>query len=238
MERRPSIHASGHPTAAGGFSATDLLVSLAVISLLAAVLVPIVVRARATSRLEQCLSNLKQVNHAVLAYADEHERTLPRVDGSPAPGGWWHYKEQVKGYIGLKGPASTEEKVFACPDDRGYGDNGENPQPFCKSKKYNYTSYVFNGVDLPGIPNIAGRTIGSIQHPARTLLVMEWTAHAPLSWHTSLTRGANTPFYNDAQSVVGFVDGHVAYTKIFYDGINAAYTRDPAPGYDYQFSGE
>ena len=46
------------------------------------------------------------------------------------------------------------------------------------------------------------------------------------------------PFYNDAQSVVGFVDGHVAYTKIYYDGINAAYTRDPAPGYDYQYSGD
>jgi len=144
----------------------------------------------------------------------------------------------VKGYLGLKGPASTEEKVFACPDDRGYGDGGEKPLPFSRQKKYNYTSYVFNGVDLPGVPNIAGRTVASIKRPSRTLLVMEWTAHAPLSWHSSLTRSANTPFYNDAQSVVGFVDGHAAYTRIFYDGINAAYTRDPAPGYEYQYSGD
>lgn len=223
---------------ARGFTATDLLVTLAVLALLAAIVVPMVARARAKSRLELCLSNLKQVTRAVQEYADDHDRTFPKVDGSPAPGGWWHYKEQVKSYLGLKGPASTDEKVFACPDDRGYGDGGEKPQPFSRQKKYNYTSYVFNGVDLPGVPNIAGRTVASIQRPSRTLLVMEWTAHAPLSWHSSLTRSANTPFYSDAQSVVGFVDGHVAYTKIYYDGINAAYTRDPAPGYEYQYSGD
>ena len=44
------------------------------------------------------------------------------------------------------------------------------------------------------------------------------------------------PFYCDAQSVVGFVDGHVSFSKIYYDGYNAAYTQDPIPGYDYQYS--
>jgi type II secretory pathway pseudopilin PulG len=226
------------PGAKRGFSATDLLVSLAVVSLLAAVVVPMVVRSKAKSRLELCHSNVKQVSRAVLEFAGEHDQTLPKMEGSPAPGGWWHYKEQVKGYLGLNGPPSMAEKVFACPDDRGYDDGMDKPQPFSRSKKHNYTSYVFNGVNLPGVPSIGGRTLASIKQPSRTLLVLEWTAHAPLSWHSSLTRRANTPFYNDAQSVVGFVDGHVAYVKIFYDGINAAYTRDPAPGYDYQYGGD
>lgn len=220
-----------------GFSQTDLLVSLAVLALIAAVAVPIVANVRGMSRLELCVANVKQVNRAVLEFAAEHEQTLPKMEGRPAPGGWWHYKEEVKGYLGLSGAPSTEEKVFACPDDRGYGDEDGKAQPFARSKKHNFTSYVFNGVNLAGVPNIGGRTLGSIRQPSRTLLVMEWTAHAPLSWHHSRTRNANTPFYNDAQSVVGFVDGHVGYSKIFYDGINAAYTRDPAPGYDYQYSG-
>ena len=221
-----------------GFSATDLLVTLAVVSLLAAVVVPMVVRSKAKSRLELCQSNVKQVTRAVLEFAGEHEQTLPKMEGSPVPGGWWHYKEQVKGYLGLNGPPSIADKVFACPDDRGYDDGVDKPQPFSRSKKHNYTSYVFNGVNLPGVPNIGGRTLASIKQPSRTLLVLEWTAHAPLSWHSSLTRSANTPFYNGAQSVVGFVDGHVAYVKIYYDGINAAYTRDPVPGSDYQYSGD
>ena len=93
-------------------------------------------------------------------------------------------------------------------------------------------------MDLPGIPNIAGRKLDSIPKPQRTLLTMEWAAHAPLSWHRSRTGRANTPFYNNAESVVGFVDGHAALVKIYYDGLNPALTRDPAPGYDYQYSGD
>jgi len=216
---------------------TDLLIILAVLSVLAAVVVPIVVQARAKSRLNLCLANVRQVNRAVLQFAEEHDQTLPRVDGSPAPGGWWYYKEQVKGYAGLTGTSSANDKVFACPDDRGYGEGTEKPRPFCKSKKHVYTSYVFNGVNLPGIPNISGRQVASIPDPSHTLLTMEWVAHGPLSWHRSHTGQANTPFYNDAESVVGFVDGRVAFIRIYYDGLNAAYTRDPAPGYNYKYSG-
>jgi hypothetical protein len=217
---------------------SDLLVSLAVVSVLAVVLVPVLAQFGAKSKLTVCLANVRQVNRAVLQYADEHDRTLPHVTNSPAPGGWWYYKEEVKGYLGLRGPSSANDKVFACPKDRGYGDPGDRPVPFCRSRKHNYTSYVFNGVDLPGVPHIAGRTVASIKDPARTLLVMEWPAHAPLSWHRSRTGKANTPFYNDAESVVGFVDDHVALTNIYYDGLNAAYTRDPAPGYGYKYSGD
>jgi len=216
---------------------TELLIVLAVLSVLAAVVVPLVVQAREKSRLNLCLANVRQVNRAVLQFADEHDQTLPRVDGSPAPGGWWYYKEQVKGYAGLTGASSANDKVFACPDDRGYGEGAEKARPFCKSKRYVYTSYVFNGVNLPGIPNISGREVSSITDPSRTLLTMEWVAHAPLSWHRSRTGKANTPFYNDAESVAGFVDGRVAFIKIYYDGLNAAYTRDPPPGYNYKYSG-
>ena len=65
---------------------------------------------------------------------------------------------------------------------------------------------------------------------------MEWTAHAPLSWHTSKTGPQNMPFYCGAQSVVGFVDGHVGLTKIYYDGYNAvllSLDRKPAARYNF-----
>ena len=226
------------PDKLGGFSPVDLLVTCAVVAILAAIFLPMLVNYRRESRLGVCVANLKKVNGAVLQYAQDHEQVLPSMEGSPAPGGWWYYKEKVKGYLGLNEASSPEDRVFACPDDRGYGESTERPVPFCRSKKHNYTSYVFNGVNLPGIPNISGRRISSIVAPERTLLVMEWTAHAPLSWHRSRTGQENTPFYTDAESVVGYVDGHVAFIPIHYDGLNAAYTRDPAPGYQYKYSGD
>ncbi len=124
--------------------------------------------------------------------------------------------------------------MFACPSDRGYSD----PAPFHLNRRFDFSSYVFNGVTLPGtpVPNIAGLPLSAVKQPKRTLLVMEWTAHAPLSWHKSRTGKQNSPFYCDAQSVVGFVDGHVSFCKIYYDGYNAAYTQDPIDGYEYQYS--
>jgi prepilin-type processing-associated H-X9-DG protein len=58
-----------------------------------------------------------------------------------------------------------------------------------------------------------------------------------LAWHYSKTGNRNLPFYNNAQSMVAFVDGHASFTKIYYDGYNAAFTQDPIPGYDYKYSG-
>jgi len=223
---------------ASGFTLTDLLATLAVLALLVAVVVPIVVGIGAKPKLAQCQANLREVNRAVLQFANDHNHTLPRMDGHPAPGGWWWYKEDVKVYAGLKGDSSPNDTVFACPEDRGYGEGGGKPLPFSQSGRHDFTSYVFNGVNLPGVPNVGGWRLAEVRHPARTLLVMEWTAHAPLSWHRSRTGRANTPFYNNAESVVGFADGHVALTKVYYDGLNAAYTRDPVPGYAYQYSGD
>jgi len=225
------------PSSQSGFGLPDLLAILAVLAVLAAIVLPIIQKKKAATALAQCVANLKEVNRATLMYAEEH-KVLPAMEKAPAPGPWWFYKDQVKGYLNLNGPSSSSEKIFGCPSDRGYGENRETPVPFRTSKKHNFTSYVFNGVNLPGIPNVAGLPLGKISDPPRTLVTMEWTAHAPLSWHRSRTRLENTPFYNDAESVVGFADGHVKLIPIYYDGMNAAYTRDPIEGYEYKYGAE
>ena len=214
------------------FTLTDLLVTVAILSVLAAIVANRLVAARARVRTALCLANVGKVNRAVLDFSSDNQQRLPGFLPDASKNLWWWYKEQVKRYAGLRGTSSASDTVFACPDDRGYTDR----TPFHLNPRFDYSSYVYNGVTMPGMPNIAGLPLSSIQRPARTLLVMEWTAHAPLSWHKSKTGQKNMPFYCDAQSVVGFVDGHVRITKIYYDGYNAAYTQDPPPAYDYQYS--
>jgi hypothetical protein len=217
-----------------GFTRTDLLSIVAVVLLFCALAVTQAIAVKSKTRLARCTANLQQVNRAVLSFCTDNNQTLPTVTPNDQNNLWWWYKEQVKRYAGLSGPSSPADKVFACPEDRGYSD----PKPFCLSARFDYGSYVFNGVTMEAVPNIAGWQTSAIKHPARTLLAMEWTAHAPLSWHKSKTGKRNMPFYCDAQSVVGFVDGHVSFSKIYYDGCNAAYTQDPINGYDYRYSGE
>ena len=209
------------------------MAALAVVSVLAAIVVARAASAKEKAGLALCTANLQQVARAVLSFCDDNDQTLPGPADTAPNNLWWWYKEQVKDYAGLTGPSSANDLVFACPGDRGYSD----PRPFHLDARFDFGSYVFNGVTLPGLPNIAGWQLSSVKKTSQTLLVMEWTAHAPLSWHKSKTGKSNMPFYCDAQSVVGFVDGHVSFTKIYYDGYNAAYTRDPIPGYEYQYSG-
>jgi len=212
------------------FTLTDLLVILAVLSVATAIVLARLNAARQKSRLSLCAANLGKVAHALQDYCADNNQKLPSLaldDNRPL---WWWYKEDIKHYAGLAGESSDKDRLFACPDDRGYSD------PFHVSPRFDYSSYVFNGVALPGLPSIAGLPLSGINQPKRTLLVMEWTAHAPLSWHRSKTGRENSPFYCDAQSVVAFVDGHAALIPIYYDGYNAAYTQDPIAGYDYQYS--
>jgi prepilin-type processing-associated H-X9-DG protein len=215
-----------------GFTLTDLLVAVACVSVLGALLLAQQTRARTKVRLNLCTSNLAQVSHATLDYANDHQQRLPAGDGTDKHDIWWWYKEMVKPYAGLHGESSDQDTLFACPEDRGYSDR----TPFHQNGRFDFSSYVFNGVTLPGMPNLSGLSITDVNHPRRTLLVMEWTAHAPLSWHASQTGRRNAPFYCDAKSVVGFVDGHVSFIPIYFDGYNAAYTQDPISSYDYQYS--
>ena len=223
---------SGRNSAA--LTLVEVLMAMAVASVIGvSVGIPLTLSHRST-RLTRCRANLQQVNQAVLFFAADHAQTLPgSQEGQSGELQWW-YKEQVKGYAGIKGASSANDQVFACPEDRGYTDS----RPFHQTARFDFGSYNFNGVVLPGAPNVAGWPISDVTEPKRTLLTMEWTAHGPLSWHRSRTGMANRPFYCDAESVVGFLDGHVDFTQIYYDGYNAAYLRDPIPGYRYRYSGK
>lgn len=215
------------------FSRADLLVLIGLLCFLATVLLQVSKVRKQRAGEEHCRANLKVINGAVLLYAEDYQKTFPAMAPDRSTGVWWWYKELVKKYV-HGSVSSIADSLFACPADRGYAD----PGPFFRNAKFDYGSYVFNGVNLPGVPNLAGVQATAVQEPYITLLMMEWSAHAPLSWHRSRTGRKNFPFYQDAENLVGFVDGHSARVKIYYDGINPAFSRDPIPGYHYRFSAQ
>ena len=211
------------------FTLIELLVVIAVIAILAALLLPALSRAKETARRTECVSNLRQVNLAVRFYADDCSDSLPVLpDPNPYPNGVGaYYKQLVKGYLGLTGPASPNEKVFMCPSDR-----------IMKTQLgHAFTSFTFNGYEVgPGaIPRITGQKLGTIKNPTKAVLAGEWPAFFGGSWHPSVK--GDCP---DAKNVLSFVDGHVGFVKIYWDGVEdsdpASY--EPPAGYDYNWDGE
>jgi prepilin-type processing-associated H-X9-DG protein len=94
-------------------------------------------------------------------------------------------------------------------------------------------------------PGIAGRKLISIKNPARTVLVIEWSALDPFSWHEHQREPPTQSGVSGSRNMVSFVDGHVNYIKIYWDSkvTNTpvhiqAWQYDPPAGYDYQWSGD
>lgn len=219
-----SKHAKARTCA--GFTLIELLVVVAIIAILAAMMLPAVVRAKDTARRGACVSNLRQVNLAVRLYADDFDDSLPVLPpGHAYPNGVGaYYKQLVKEYVGLSGPAAPTERVFTCPSDR----------KLFKDLHHAYTSYTFNGYELGrnSLPRITGKRLSEMPRPEKAVIVAEWTAYAGGSWHPYREGG-----YNNAPNVIGFADGHVASTKIYYDDFAEPRLYEPPAGYAYSWSG-
>ena len=96
-----------------GFTLIELLVVTAIISILAAILLPVTARVRGYARKTQCLSNLGQIGKAINLYADDYEHWYPCASCMPSTEpepGLPRLRDLLEVY------ASAE--VFLCPDDK------------------------------------------------------------------------------------------------------------------------
>lgn len=138
------------------FSLTELLVVIAVISILAALVLTAVGRSKAAARLAQCQSNLKQMGVALQEFANDHGEfpllSNPRYfEGAfrEHRTGWWHALNE--GYLGqpmfTNNTALTQNGVFDCPGVS---------QPADWPADWDFSDYGYNGGGLSG----AGSDLG------------------------------------------------------------------------------
>jgi len=244
-----------------GFTLLELLVVIAVIAILAALLFPVINTAKRKAQRTACLDNLRQINLGVRMYSDDSHDASPSAGTTAVSTNvamyYSAYKGFMKGYVGLNGASSAQDKLFACPADTCYPSfvaGATNGPPYYvqqglhTQRILDYSSYAFNGGDnitrMVGSiavtrPGLGGVKLGSIKHPSRTALVTEASALVPWSWHEPSSR----VYFNDAKNMVSFADGHVSYLKIYWDstplhnhGVKFALAADPPAEYDYQWS--
>jgi prepilin-type N-terminal cleavage/methylation domain-containing protein/prepilin-type processing-associated H-X9-DG protein len=131
MKRKDKKHSSMEVK---GFTLIEILVVIAIISILAAILFPVFARARENARRASCLSNLKQIGLGIMQYTQDYDERYPLCIrgqwGNPAaytkvtdpslPGAhfktndgsnydhWFTWMDMVQPYI-------KSWQVFVCP---------------------------------------------------------------------------------------------------------------------------
>lgn len=240
-----------------GFTLIELLVVVAIIAILAALLLPVLSSAKAKAQRTVCVNNLRQINMGVRMYSDDSNDASPSSSDTNSDL-FTGYKALMKNYVGLNDASSPRDKVFACPADKfNYSGLFSNGGPtyliqrsFHDDPQFAYSSYAFNGGDNSPttvsnevislhftLPGLTGVKLSSVQHPGRTVLVEEYPATFPYSWHDPSSHAVADMFFYDSKNVVSFVDGHVSYIKMYFNPTNGpACFYNPPASYAYQWS--
>jgi prepilin-type N-terminal cleavage/methylation domain-containing protein/prepilin-type processing-associated H-X9-DG protein len=236
------------------FTLVELAVVVVMIGILASLLLSALSRTKARAKRLVCVNNLRQVGLAVRMYADTHQDTLPLTNSASI------FYVCLVGFpnvnIGTNGlpivAVPPEWTILLCPTDR-FALGTERPweraswmipgwwkdMPTYRFNGGNSESADYGGPSSPAgsRPGIAGKRLGAILEPARTVLLAENTAFGGSSSLHDPPKARGE--YNNMRNMVGFVDGHVSYIKIYHNNSpepSCAY--DPIPGYDYKWSGQ
>ena len=152
------------------FTLIELLVVIAIIAILAAVLFPVFAKVREKARQTTCVSNLKQINLAILQYVQDNDETYPACVRHILPDNYLQYEQVFYPYV-------KSAKVFTCPDD-----SGTLPPSFGNWHTDGYidpfhVSYLINSlISPPYWTSYAPATLAKLNSPASTVYFADGAA--------------------------------------------------------------
>jgi len=230
-----------------GLTLIELLVVMSVVSLLMAILLPTLTRARQQGRSVVCLNNLRQLTTAACLYVNNNDGYYPIAymseftDSTFIAYAWdfttikdWS-NERGKVIPGLLWQGTTVEEIQQCPSFRGAHNWLNDPYT-----GYNYnTSYIGHG-QRESIVTPAKAV--AVKRPSRCAIFGDgqWAGGANKFMRAPWPSDGDAAFFGRAtgtqgyrhcgQTNVAYCDGNARSTRALYKDADAAEVKNIAPG--------
>lgn len=205
--------------ARNGFTLIELLTVIAIIGVLAAILIPVVGKVRASARSAECLSNLRQLYIGYMGYVMDNRGRVPRAYYRDENGNTHDWMELYS-----QGLPMDQKSVSGCNVQRANKMDRWLADPWYAPRAATMRTYsVNNGLNTRssgGTP--MEHALSSFEAPARSLLATDGN---------NTDQGGNAIYYN---AIIGptkrpeFVHGGRT-NAVFLDGHVAALREDEVP---------
>lgn len=194
------------------FTLIELLIVIAIIAILAALLLPVLGRAKEMAQSIQCISNLHQAHLLGRLYLDDFKEMFPGASGDTATLFWYKKLDSMYGIPAKTTALSLQrQRNFACPVIVG---KFNSRSTYVNNLQYN----VFGSIYARGQTNAVSERYRYIiltktRHPGRTIFFSDTTTKSGLGFH-SLRGNMNTNgtgAFAQAHGNTGnmnFLDGH------------------------------
>lgn len=212
--RPPSGGAAFRRVRKRAFSLVELLTVISIIGALAAILTPVVGKARASARSTQCIANMRQIGAAMLLYAHDNKDRLP-APGDPEGSQSATWIAALHPYTGAPFPTgagpiavASVNPIFVCPEW-----SFVEAADFDKVRSY----AMWAESDGAGPDWTRQRTISEIRDPSKALLLIEHDDTAFTGSSAAWREGGDYLSTPDARGATRhhahanylFLDGHV-----------------------------
>jgi general secretion pathway protein G len=193
-----------------GFTLIEILVVVSIIAFLAAILFPVFTRVREKGRQTSCLSNLRQLGHAMTMYTQDYERYPHAIDPADRfAAEIWENNPVVNGIVlkdvdmltDVMEPYVKNDQLWRCPSDTGF--DSPDSIPYQLEKEATKPScFVKYGTSYFYRTELMFRNLAEDNLNEPTKINVLFDAHG--EWHGSNFLGRSDRRYN-----VLFADGHV-----------------------------
>ena len=224
------------------FTLVELLLVAAIIAILAALLLPALVRSKTSAQRLKCVSNLHQLGLAAHLYWDDNNGNCFRYGGTATNGGQLYWFGWLgPGPEGQRTFDASQSALFACLQGRGV-ELCPSFQYFSSQLKLKATGATYGygyNLFLSAPAREPALNVSRIPRPAETTLfadaaqVNTWQPPAspdnPMleEWYyvDDVTNQPNAHFRHNQRANVNFCDGHVALEQCLPGSIDARMPR-------------